>query len=67
MKKKILKALATLMVVATVVEVGYIPSDAMSLFYASKGRRNIKVYVEAMFTANTKTNTTDYGLKKINM
>lgn len=64
MKKKILKTMAALMTVVTIVGTAYIPSDAMTFFYASKGRRNTKVYVEAMFTANMKTNTTDYGLKK---
>ena len=64
MKKKLIKAitsgLAGIMIVGSV----YIPSDGMTLFYANKGRRNTKVFVEAKFTPNVKTTSTEYGLKK---
>lgn len=37
---------------------------AMTLWYASKGRRGVYVYVEAQFNGSVKTSTTQYGLKK---
>ena len=37
---------------------------AMTLWYASKGRRGAYVYVEAQFNGSVKTSTTQYGLKK---
>ena len=64
MKNKVLKTVAGFMAVVTVAGSVYIPADGMTHFYASKGRRGTKVYVEAQFTANKKTTTTDYGLKK---
>lgn len=60
MRKKIL----TTAIVMTLSLMSMVMVGAMTLWYASKGRRGAYVYVEAQFNGSVKTSTTQYGLKK---
>lgn len=41
-----------------------VTTKGMTLFYANKGRSGTKIYVEAKFTPDVLTTSTQYGLKK---
>lgn len=61
MKKKSLCACLCLLIA---LQTTTFSTDAMTLFYASSGRRAQNVYVEANTTANVLTPNSDYGLQK---
>lgn len=57
-KKILTSSLISLLVLGSVSSAG-----AMTLFYANSGRDGLKVFVEAKFTPDTLTTSSNYGLE----